>query len=61
VRCGQQLHVGTDLDIVADRHPRHVERHQTPIREATRPERGLVAVVAIEGWADLSTFTERPE
>ena len=51
---GQQLNIRTDLHIVADRHSRHIQRHQAPVREAACANRGLVAVVAVERWADLA-------
>jgi hypothetical protein len=59
MRGGQHLNVRTDLDVVADRHRRHIQRDQTPVWEAARSDRGLISVVAVERRADLAPLTER--
>jgi hypothetical protein len=57
----QQLNVRADLDVVANRHRRHIQRHHTPVQEAARSDRGLIPAVAIERRADLATLTERSQ
>ena len=56
---GQQLNFRTDLDIVANRYRRYIQRDHTPVQEAARSDRCLVPVVAIERRPDLAAVTER--
>jgi hypothetical protein len=49
---GQQLHVRTDLHVVADGDGRNVEADQAEVREGTGPDEGLIAVVAPERRSD---------
>src|SRR4051812_13944070 len=58
---GQQLHVGGDLHVVADRHPGHVEAHEAEVDEAARAEEGLVPVVELDRRADLGLLAQRGE
>ena len=37
MRGGQQLNVRTDLDVVANRHCRHIQRDQTQFRKQRAP------------------------
>ena len=56
---GQQLNVRSYLDIVTDGDLGYIQRDQTPVHEAARSDSGLIAVVAIERWADLAALPER--
>jgi hypothetical protein len=56
---GQQLHVGADLDVVADADARNVEEDQAEVREGPCTDSGLVAIVATERRANLGVLAVR--
>ena len=61
VRRRQELHVGTDLHVVADRDRRDVERDEPVVHERPRTNPDPVPVIASQGRLDLGSFAELPE
>jgi hypothetical protein len=61
VRRREQLDVRPDLDVVADRDRRDVERDQAEVHERPRPDLDLVAVVDVQRSAYLGVLADRAE
>jgi hypothetical protein len=58
---GQELDVGADLHVVADPDGGHVQQDDPEVDEAPSPDVGLVAVVAVQGRADLGALPYRAQ
>ena len=58
VGWGEQLHVGADLNVVADADGGDVERHEAEVSEPPGPHEDLVPVVAVEGRPDHGAFAK---
>jgi hypothetical protein len=58
---GQELHAWADLDVVADGDGGHVQQDHPEVDEGPRPDMGLVAVVAVQGRADLGPLPDRAQ
>ena len=61
VRRREELDVGTDLHVVADRDRRHVEGDEAEIDERPRTEADVVAVIAMERRTDRRAVAQPAE
>jgi len=59
--CGQKLHVGPELSLLADRNRRRVQEHRAEIYENSRAERDLRTVITIKRRLDCRAMACFPE
>ena len=59
--CGQKLHVGPKLSLLADRNLRRIQEHRAKIYKRSGAERDLRTVITIKRRLDCRAMARFPE